>query len=71
MIPDRTQVGARLSEAGARLVRAEVERGQAVEDIARWARLARERDLLTVTEIARIAGVSRVTVYSLLRRAAS
>lgn len=65
-MPTDTDVRVRLAEAGARRADAETRREDAMRDLAALVREAHE-DGLTVVEIADLAGVSRPTVYALLR----
>jgi AcrR family transcriptional regulator len=63
MTPDDCRAG--LSEARVRRNRAEAERAHAMCDLAEWVR--RSEGVLTVAEMARLAGVARGTIYALLR----
>lgn len=55
-----------LSEAGARLLRAQNDRAEAISDITRLASQAQKAGV-SIAEIARLATVTRQTVYSLIR----
>ncbi len=55
-----------LSEAGERLLRAQNDRAEAITDITRLASQAQKAGV-SIAEIARLATVTRQTVYSLIR----
>jgi len=59
------RAAARLELAGARLAAAETERAAAIAAVQKAVRAAHGK--LPVTEIARLAGISRPTVYTMLK----
>jgi pyocin large subunit-like protein len=63
VLPDSARQG--IAEAGARRALAEHLRAEAMIDLADWVRAGREVGL-TISEMARLAGVTRVTVYAML-----
>ena len=58
-----------LLEVGARLARADAERQAVLADLTEVARVA-QRAEITITEIARLSGASRPTIYALLAKGA-
>lgn len=65
MTPD--ELRARLREAGKRFAAADQARTAARRDIAEAVRAGHDGRLLTVSEMAELAGVSRVTAHHLLK----
>ena len=63
VLPDSARQG--IAEAGARRALAERLRAEAMIDLADWVRAGRGVGL-TISEMARLAGVTRVTVYAML-----
>ncbi len=63
VLPDSARQG--IAEAGARRALAEQLRAEAMIDLADWCRAGR-RAGLTISEMARLARVTRVTVYAML-----
>jgi DNA-binding transcriptional ArsR family regulator len=64
VLPDSARQG--IAEAAARRALADRLRAEAMLDLADWLRAGHDAGL-TVAEMARIAGLSRPTVYALLR----
>lgn len=62
-----SDVRADLGEVGSRRAAAEAARAEAMDDLTRLVRTAVD-DGVPVAEVARLAGVTRATVYALLGR---